>query len=94
MEIKDQLLEKLAKLSALPLKGDEKQEIKQYLKETLSHFEAIKKIDTTDVEPLISPLKPSLLLREDEVLEFNDKKQILEQAPDKQADLIKVPPTV
>ena len=94
MEINDKLLKKLSQLSALYLNEEGKKEVKNYLKETLSHFEAIKKIDTTNVQPLVSPLSPPLVLRKDQGLEFSDRKQMLEQAPEKQGSLIKVPPTV
>ena len=94
MEINDKLLEKLSKLCALHLNEEEKAEVKNYLKETLSHFEAIKKIDTKGVKPLVSPLNPPLVLRKDQPLEFSDKEQILKQTPERQGSLIKVPPTV
>ena len=94
MEINNKLLEKLSKLSALSLKAEEKDQMKVYLKETLSHFEKIKTIDTKEVEPLISPLEPPLRMRKDEVKDFPDKEKLLDQAPQKQGLLVKVPPTV
>lgn len=94
MEINDQLLKKLSRLSALSLKPEEKDQMKNYLKETLSHFKKIKEIDTKGVEPLISPLEPPLSLRKDEVKDFPEKENLLDQAPKKQGLLVKVPPTV
>lgn len=94
MEINDKLLKKLSQLAALHLKEPEKTEIKNYLKTTLSHFEKIKTIDTHNIEPLNHPLKLSLVLRADQVVEFPDKAKLLQQAPSKQGALIKVPPTV
>ena len=94
MEINDKLLEKLSQLSALYIKPEEKTEIKNYLKETLSHFEKIKQIDTQDTEPFVNPLKPPLVTREDEIIEFSDRENLLNQAPQRQGSLVKVPPTV
>ena len=94
MEINDKLLEKLSQLSALYLSNQEKTEIKGYLKETLSHFKKIKEIDTKGIEPLVSPFKPPLIIREDKVFDFSNKEKILEQAPERQGSLVKVPPTV
>lgn len=94
MEINDTLLKKLFRLSALKFKEEEKIEIQSYLKKTLSHFEKIKTINTTNTEALINPLKPPLRLRPDQVIDWPDKDQLLKQAPKKQGALVKVPPTV
>jgi len=94
MKINDKLLEKLSQLSALHLNDQEKSEIKEYLRETLSHFEKIKAIDTKNVEPLASPLEPPLITRPDQAMECPDKNNLLQQAPQKLGSLVKVPPTV
>lgn len=94
MEIDDSLVAKLSRLSALSLGPEEKKQMKGYLKETLSHFERIKTIDTKGIEPLISPLEPPLSMSKDEVKDFPDKESLLNQAPQKQGLLVKVPPTV
>ena len=95
MEINHKVLEKLALLSALKINtSKETQELKDYLTKTLSHFEQIKNIDTKQVPPLINPLNPSLKLRADQAENFPNKNQLLEQAPQKQGNLIKVPATV
>ena len=94
MEIKDQLLQKLEQLSALRLKEEEKEEIKQHLKETLSHFEKIKAIDTTNVQPLFSPFPFPLKMREDSLKSFPDTEAILKQVPEREGSLVKAPPAV
>lgn len=94
MEINDKLLEKLSQLSALYLKDQEKSEMKNYLKKTLSYFEKIKDIDTKGIDPLVSPFAPPLTVRKDQNKEFPEKDKILQQAPQKQGRLVKVPPTV
>lgn len=94
MEINDKLLEKLSRLSALYINSEEKPEIKKYLKETLSHFEKIKEINTKNIKPLVSPLNPPLVTREDKTIELSDKEIFLDQAPQRQGSLVKVPPTV
>jgi len=94
MEINDKLLKKLFDLSALYLDDKEKTEIQNYLRETLSHFEKIKEIDTKNIKPLVSPLRLPLRLREDEVQDFLNKESLLDQAPKRQGNLIKTPSTV
>ena len=94
MEINNKLLEKLAQLSALHLSEEEKRDMRQYLQETLSHFEKIRKIDTKNIPALVSPLKPPLLFRKDQVQNFPEKEKLLSQAHTKQGALVKTPPAV
>lgn len=94
MEINKKLLKKLEALSALSLSDKEKKEMEQYLKKTLSHFEKIKAIDTKDTPALVSPFEPPLVTRKDEPKDFEDKEELLKEAPQKQGALVKVPPTV
>ena len=95
MEINHKLLEKLAQLSALKINSSkESQELKDYLTKTLSYFEQIKNIDTKNTLPLTSPFQPPLRLRPDQAIDFPDKKKLLDQAPQKQGNLIKAPATV
>ena len=95
MEINHKILEKLTQLSALKIDSpEEKQELKGYLTKTLSYFEQIKNIETKNIPPLVSPLQPPLRLREDQAIDFPDKEKLLEQAPQKQGNLIKTPATV
>ena len=95
MEINDKLLKKLFQLSALHLSNQEKTEIKEYLKKTLSYFEKIKEVGTKDISPLVSPLKPTLLTRADQTtVAFPYKADILRQVPQRQGSLVKVPPTI
>ncbi|MCZ0932623.1 MAG: Asp-tRNA(Asn)/Glu-tRNA(Gln) amidotransferase subunit GatC [Oligoflexia bacterium] len=95
MEINHKILEKLSQLSALKINSpQEKQELKDYLTKTLSYFEQIKNIETKNIPPLISPFQPPLRLRADQVINFSDKEKLLEQAPQKQGNLIKTPASV
>ncbi len=94
MEINDKLLEKLSQLSALYLDAKEKAEMKGYLKETLSHFEKIRQIDTKNTPALVSPFNPPLATREDKVIEFPNKEELLNQAPEKEGSLVKAPQTL
>ena len=91
MEINSQILEKLSQLSALKMTEEEKKEMQVFLTQVLSHFENIKKIDTKNISPLFSPLKPALSLREDKVIDFKQKNQLLAQSPKKEGNLVKAP---
>ena len=91
MEINDKLLKKLFHLSALHFSPAQAEPVQAYLKETLSHFEKIKKVNTEGISPLFSPLNPPLRLREDQVCHFKDKEKLLDQAPQKKGALVKAP---
>ena len=91
MEINDRLLEKLAQLSALKIDPQEKSELKLYLTKTLSYFEKIRSVDTTNVQPLFSPLNPSLVLRKDKPENLANSQKLLDQAPKKQGALVRAP---
>ena len=92
MEINQKMLEKLGRLSALKIENSE--ELAHYLTKTLSYFEQIKKIDTKNVPALTNPLELPIKMRADQVTDFPDKAKLLDQAPKKQGNLIKVPATV
>ena len=95
MKINNELLEKLSRLSALKINSlQEKRELNDYLTKTLSYFEQIKNIDTVKTTPLINPLQASLRFRSDQATAFPDKEKLLEQSPQKQGNLIKVPATL
>ena len=91
MNLTDKSLEKLEKLSALKIKESEKENQKGFLNKVLTYFEAIKAVDTSNVPALLSPLSPSLKLREDQVVEVPNKEKLLDHASQKQGALVKVP---
>ncbi len=94
MKIENKLLDNIMLLAAINLNEEEKDQLLQYLKKTLSHFEKIKTIDTENVPPLINPLNSILRLREDKDIDFSEKQDLLEQAPERKGHLFKVPPVV
>jgi len=94
MKIEKKILNQITALSALHLKEEDTSSLLEYLKETLSHFKNIEDIDTTNVSPLVSPFRITLKLRTDEVVDFPKKQELLNQAPQTQGSLVKVPPVV
>ena len=95
MEINNKTLEKISLLSALKIDSPEElRELKNYLTKTLSYFEKIREIDTQNIPPLINPLQAPLRLRKDQNIDFTNKEKLLNQAPQKQGSLIKVPATL
>ena len=88
----------IAKLARLKIMPSEASHYGDQLAKVLNHFDQISKIDTTHIEPMISPLEAVYFsdsnMREDVAQSNFTAEQILENAPDKMGNLFKVPPVV
>ena len=94
MLTKDQVTN-VAHLARIKLTDSEIDAMTTQLGAILHHFEEISKVDTTDVEPLITPIEIHAELRADEVERFeNAGELLLANCSDRQGNLFKVPPVV
>jgi aspartyl-tRNA(Asn)/glutamyl-tRNA(Gln) amidotransferase subunit C len=88
----------IAKLARLKISASEAAHYGDQLAKVLSHFDQISKIDTTHVEPMVSPLDVDFFgpnsYREDAAASHFKAEEMLENAPDKMGNLFKVPPVV
>ncbi len=88
----------IAKLARLKIDAIDAAHYGEQLTKVLNHFDQISKLDTTGVEPLISPLEAEyftdLSFREDKVLNLFAAEEMLENAPEKMGNLFKVPPVI
>ncbi len=87
-------IEHIAKLARLHVTEEEAQEYSLQLAKALAHFEQIAKIDTTGVEPLITPTEIESYWREDVVKQEFSAEEMTANAPSKAGNLFKVPPVV
>lgn len=85
---------KIAKLSKLEFSEEQIEKFKVDLNKILEHVEGLNKVDTTNVEPLFNVLDLKDRVRKDEVENSNIKKEILNNAPNKDKDFIIVPKVV
>ncbi len=85
---------KIAGLARLQLSDDEAIAYTKHLNATLENFDKIAKLDTTNIEPLLTPSEITPHLREDVVVAGPGAEKILTNAPDKSGNLYKVPPVV
>ncbi len=60
-------LEKIEKLSALKLSGEERVKILKDIEEIISYFDNLKEVDTENVEPMVYLNEAKLFLRKDVV---------------------------
>ncbi len=85
---------KIARLAQLKLSPDEALELSTQLKKVIDHFDEITAVDTTGIEPLITPSEIEFFGRDDVVVQETTTEDIVSNAPDKMGHLFKVPPVV
>lgn len=87
-------IENVAKLARLQISESEAEEFAKQLSEALDHFEKISLLDTSGIEPMITPTEIESYLREDVVEQRYSADEMMANAPDKMGHLFKVPPVV
>lgn len=85
---------KVANLSKLSFSDDKLESIIKDLNNIFEMIEEISKIDTSNVEPLYSPIEFSNHLRNDEVYNSLSKEDFLENTHNKDDDFVVVPKIV
>lgn len=87
-------IKKLAHLSRLELKTDESNKLAGELNKVLNFFNQIEKINTNNIEPMVTPVESESYWREDEKKSIVETEEILANAPSRAGNLFKVPPVV
>ena len=82
---------KIAKLSKLKFNESEIEKFKEDLNKIFDYMEELNKLDTSQVEPLFNVLDLKDKLRKDKVINSEIKKNILDNAPNKDENFIIVP---
>ena len=94
MDVNQELIDKLAKLSRLDFDSEEKAAIQKDLERMLEFVEKLNEVDTEGISPLLHINPEKNVLREDEVTEQLDQKTALKNAPDHDSFYFKVPKVV
>ncbi|MEK6627238.1 MAG: Asp-tRNA(Asn)/Glu-tRNA(Gln) amidotransferase subunit GatC [Bdellovibrionota bacterium] len=92
--IDQKTIEHIAKLARLSITSEEAIEYGEQLTKVLNHFQQISKIETTGIEPLVTPAEIEFYARADEARHETTTDEMLMNAPDKAGNLFKVPPVV
>ena len=85
---------KVAQLAKLKLGEEELGKITEKLTLVLGHFEKISEVNTEGVEPLVTPIEVTQVLRPDQIEQELTPDQIVANAPARQGNLFKVPPVL
>ncbi len=94
MIVNDTLIEKLAHLSRLELKDEEKEEMKTELEKMIGFIDKLNELDTTGVEPLLHMSENVDIFRNDEVSGQISKEEVFKNAPLHDDDFFKVPKVI
>ena len=89
--VDDKLISNLCKLAKLKFHKEAAEKMKSELSKMLNFVDAISKVDTTGVEPLIYMSDELNVLRNDEVITEITQREALKNAPQKDSDYFKVP---
>ena len=84
----------IAKLARLYVTDEEAKLYGEQLSKVLGQFEQISKVDTSNIEPLVTPTDMESFWREDQVKKEVTAEEIVANAPQKTGHLFTVPPVV
>ena len=94
MSIDNSTVKKVAKLARLKVDAKEEQNLKNELNNILEWVDKLQKVDTENIDPMLSVSNEPMPMREDMVTSKLDNKQILSNAPEKKAGFFIVPKVV
>ena len=90
MSLSKKEVEHIAQLARLSLSEEEKEKFTQELSSILSYIDKLKELPEKKVRPAAPGMAGRKEGRGDEVVDFKDKKKILENAPKISTDFIEV----
>lgn len=94
MSIDNSTVKKVAKLARLKVEAKEEKNLKNELNNILEWVDKLQKVDTENIDPMLSVSNEPMPMREDMVTSKLDNKQILSNAPEKKAGFFVVPKVV
>lgn len=94
MEIKEDIVGYVAALAKLELTEEEKERAKIDLSNILGYMDRMKELDTDRIEPMSHAFPLCNVFREDEVLNGDDRENLLKNAPVQKDGCFVVPKTV
>ncbi len=93
-EINEDLIKHIARLAKLTISDEEISNYMPHMKKVLNHFSELETLDTTDIEPLITPVDLKSYLREDRAEKTISSEELLKCAPSSIGQLFQVPPVI
>lgn len=90
---KEELLH-IAKLANINLKEEEINNYLENLQDILNFANVLNKVDTSNVDETIGSTENINIFRKDEVKDFKEKELLLQNAPQKEDNMFKIPKVI
>jgi aspartyl-tRNA(Asn)/glutamyl-tRNA(Gln) amidotransferase subunit C len=87
-------VEHIAHLARLGLTDAEKATLQDQLSAILEHMRALNQLDTSEISPTAQVIPLHNVMRADEVRPSLPREAVLANAPDRDADFLRVPPVL
>ncbi len=84
----------IANLASLNIKEEEIEQYRENLQEILQFAEVVNQVDVETLQETIGEENKCNVMRKDEIHEFENKEQIMANAPEKEQNMFKVPKVV
>ncbi len=84
----------IANLASLNIKEDEIEEYRKNLQDILNFANIVNSVNTDNINETIGSTNNVNVFREDEIKEFEDKELLLENVPDKENNMFKIPKVI
>ena len=94
MEIKKEEIMHIAKLASLKIKEEEIEEYRKNLQDILNFANTINSVDTENIEETNGTSANVNCFREDEVKNFEDENLLMQNAPEKENNMFKIPKVI
>ena len=91
MKLDEKMVDKIAELSKLEFKDEEKATIINDMNKMLDFVDQLQELNTDNVEPLIHMSEEFNVLREDENIKTINQDEALKNAPSKDSTYFKIP---
>ena len=94
MEIKKEEIMHIAKLASLKIKEEEIEEYRKNLQDILNFANTINSVDTENIEETNGTSANVNCFREDEVKNFEDENLLMQNAPEQENNMFKIPKVI
>ena len=94
MSIDNQTVRKVSKLAKIKINEKEETKLIEELNNILGWVDELKKVDTEQIEPMLSVFNESMVMRKDEVSSKISDELVLKNAPESKSGFFVVPKVV
>ncbi len=94
MTIDSDIVKRIAGLANIEISAQDETQLPAELNKILDYVGQLSKIDTENIEPMISPMMEDALLRKDTIAEANIADKVLQNAPESKMGFFMVPKVV